>query len=175
MRIIWKTGLVFVLAILMAGCSLVEEKAVKLMDHLDAETAILDYLDATNPIIEESYDIEVAAESGFWNEEDDAKALAFITENTIPALEKVLQDSKEVTVDWEQLQPSHDALILSNEKLLESYVIFAEDMKKGNYEMSEAATVAYDLSVEEYEKHERLFAELAEEYKVEVYLEEEKE
>ncbi|MGM0838434.1 MAG: hypothetical protein ACQEV7_20070 [Bacillota bacterium] len=172
-KIIWKSGLVLVVAMLIAGCSLLEDTAVKLTDHLDAETAILDYLDATNPIIEDSYDIEVAAETGFWAEEDDAKALAFLTESTIPALEKVLQKTKEVTVDWEPLQASHEALILSNEKLLESYVIYAEDMKSGNFEMSEVATAAYDLSVEEFEKHERLFADTAEEYKVDVYLEEE--
>ncbi|WP_417898687.1 hypothetical protein ABN702_21850 [Bacillus haimaensis] len=172
-KIIWKSGLVFVVAMLMAGCSLMEETAVKLTDHLDAETAILDYLNATNPIIEDSYDIEVAAETGFWAEEDDAKALAFLTESTIPALEKLLQKTKEVTVDFEPLQASHEALILSNEKLLESYVIYAEDMRSGNFEMSEEATAAYDLSVEEFEKHERLFSDTAEEYKVDVFLEEE--
>jgi hypothetical protein len=170
---VWKVGLFVVLAMMMAGCSLLEETAVKLTDHLDAETAIVEYLDATNPLIEESYDIEVEAETGVWAEEDIDKALAFVTETTIPALEAVLEKTKEVKVEWEPLQASHEALILSNEKLLESYVLYVEDLKNGNFEMSETASAAYDLSLEEYDKHERLFAETAEEYKVDVYLEEE--
>lgn len=170
---VMKIGLLVVFAMMMAGCSILENTAVKLTDHLDAETAIIEYLEATNPLIDESYDIEAEAETGVWAEEDIDKALAYLTDTTIPALEAVLEKTKKVKVEWEPLQASHEALILSNEKLLESYVLYAEDLKKGNVEMSDPAITAYDLSLEEFDKHEKLFAETAEEYKVDVYLEEE--
>ncbi|NLP50208.1 hypothetical protein [Bacillus sp. RO1] len=141
-------------------------------EQVDAQDELIAYIEDSNPVIEASVNVEVAADEFVFMEEDIESAYTYLVETTIPALQKVVEDTEAIVISFEELQPSHDKLIEAHKKLLETYSTYAE----GYYNDDESLLEKGDLLYEEYgviyDEHEALFTELAEEYNLEVELEE---
>ncbi|KPB03431.1 hypothetical protein [Bacillus sp. CHD6a] len=140
-------------------------------EHVDAQDELIVYIEDSNPVIEAAVDVEIAADEFVFMEEDLESAYTYLVETTIPALEKVVEDTEAIVITMEELQPSQDKLIEAHKKLLETYSIFAEGYYNGDESLLEKGDLLYEEYGEIYEEHEVLFTELAEAYNLEVEIE----
>lgn len=166
--------IVLVVCLLVVGSVLTacSELVDKINEQADAQDEIISYIEASNPVIQAAADAEVAADEFVFGEEDLDRAHAFLVETTIPALEKVVADTEAIVLSLEPLQPSHDKLMEAHKKLLEAYSTYAEGFYNGDESLLEKGDKLYEEYGAIYEEHEVLFTELANEYRLEVEIEE---
>ncbi|QFT87400.1 hypothetical protein FIU87_01935 [Bacillus sp. THAF10] len=167
-RILIVCGLL-VIANTLTACS---EAVDKIKGQIEAEEEILVYLEDSNPFIEAGVQIEMDAAENVFEEEDLERAHAYLIETSIPALEKLVEDTELIDLSWEPLQPSHDKLIQAHKKLLEVYQVYAEGYKLDDESVLEKGDALYEEYNVIFEEHMTLFTEVAEEYKVEIEIEE---
>ena len=167
-RILLVVGLLLVVNALTA-CSQVVDK---INGQAEAQDEIIAYIEESNPVIQSGAEAEFAADEFVFGEGDLDRAHTFLTEKTIPALEKVVVDTEAIELTMEELQPSHDKLIAAHKKLLEAYSAYAEGYYDGDESLLEKGDLLYEEYIAIFEEHETMFTELAEEYRLEVEIEE---
>lgn len=153
----------------LTACS---EVVDKVKERAEAEEQIIAYLEDSNPVIQASGEAEIAADENVFAEEDLERAHAYLVETTIPALEKVVEDTEAIVPSFEPLQPSHDKLIEAHKKLLEAYSTYAEGFSSGDESLLEKGDSLYEEYGAIFDEHEALFTEVADEYRLEVEIEE---
>ncbi|WP_404469433.1 hypothetical protein [Sutcliffiella horikoshii] len=141
-------------------------------EQVDAQDELVAYIEDSNPVIESAVNAEIAADEFVFMEEDLESAYTYLVETTIPTLEKVVEDTEAIVITMEELQPSHDKLIEAHKKLLEAYSTYADGYYDGHESLLEKGDLLYEEYGVIYDEHEALFTELAEEYNLEVEIEE---
>ncbi|WP_339148687.1 MULTISPECIES: hypothetical protein [unclassified Sutcliffiella] len=155
----------FVVGSVLTACS---EMVDKINEQAEAQDEIIDYIEASNPVIQAAADAEIAADEFVFGEEDLERAHTFLVKTTIPELEKVVADTEAIVLTLEPLQPSHDKLIEAHNKLLEAYSTYAEGFYNGDESLLDKGDMLYEEYGAISEEHEFLFTELADEYRLEV-------